>query len=135
MKGRILAILTHAPAFLFTIICLLAILWLTIAPHPIGDNELELFPGADKIVHAIMFGGLTWCMLLDIQRRRWQKLRLSQYILAIALSTLAGFITEWLQYLTDLGRSYDPLDLCADATGAILFALLYLPIGRWLNNH
>lgn len=124
--------LEKVPQWGFTLLCTAAICWLTLAPHPLGETEIPLFPGADKICHAIMFGGLTWCILLDWQRRRWNIPHKKEYIIAISASALFGIATEWLQRTTQMGRSYDNLDFCADAIGAMLFGLLYIPISGWL---
>lgn len=131
---RLHIILGKIPPYIFSILCTAAICWLTIAPHPLGDNELPLFPGADKICHAIMFGGLTWCLLFDTQRRHWELPSKRIYIRAICASIIFGMAIEWIQRLTDMGRSYDPLDAWADAFGAICFGLIYIPIARRLNR-
>ena len=46
-------------------VVLIAIIYLTLFPQPLGENEVHLFEGADKIVHFIMFGGLTGTFIFD----------------------------------------------------------------------
>ena len=67
---KLRAALSRLPQWVFTAATTLLILWLTLAPDPLGDDAPTLFPGADKIVHAIMFGFLTTMILLDTERKR-----------------------------------------------------------------
>ncbi len=63
------------PPWILSILTVALILWLTLAPDPLGDDSPRLFPGADKVAHAIMFGFLTVVQLLDRQRRQeWKRL-------------------------------------------------------------
>ena len=72
---KIRNLLSRFPGWLFTVLTILIILWLTLMPDPLGDDAPSLFPGADKLVHAIMFGFLTTMIMLDRQRRnRWKEL-------------------------------------------------------------
>ncbi|MDE7114969.1 MAG: VanZ family protein, partial [Muribaculaceae bacterium] len=108
------------------------ILWLTLVPRPLGDMKPELFPGADKVVHAIMFGGLALMILTDCSRSRgWHRLSLLSVITAAAVSTLFGIVIELLQREMDLGRSYDFYDILADAAGAVTAALLWYLFTRF----
>lgn len=54
----------------FTLIVGVAILWLTLARSPFGDTPMPHIPGLDKVVHACMFGGLTFVGELDCSRWR-----------------------------------------------------------------
>ena len=63
-------IIEKLPSWLLTAVTVAAILWLTLVPRPLGDMKPELFPGADKVVHAIMFGGLALMILTDCSRSR-----------------------------------------------------------------
>lgn len=119
------------PPWLLSIICFLAICWLTLAPQPLGDNEIPLFPGADKIVHAIMFGGFTFCIIVDwCRRRNWPPYpaTIKVCLLAPILPCLMGIATELLQDSMQMGRSGDEWDLVSDIAGAILVAASFLAI-------
>lgn len=129
-------LLERLPSGSLTAVCLLAILWLTLASKPLGDNEIELFPNADKVAHTIMFGGFTFCILLDYLRLRdWKKPTLKIEVISIIASISLGVITEILQLSMHAGRSGDALDILADSIGAILtasaFHIYYL---RHLRN-
>ena len=125
--------LEKIPSWMLSGICLVAILWLTLVPDPIGDIEPPLFPGVDKVVHAIMFGGLTFCLLLDRKRKTdWVPLKWWFIIGAAAVSALIGLIIEFMQGWMDVGRSYDILDFIADCAGAMLVALFCFKWWRWV---
>ena len=64
---RLRKTLTGFPPWSFSLFTVMVILWLTLMPDPLGDDAPTLFPGADKIVHGLMFGFLTIVVLLDYQ--------------------------------------------------------------------
>ena len=118
--------LDRLPPWTLTIVCFLAICWLTLAPHPLPDNDIPLFPGADKIVHAIMFGGFTLCILLDRNRSHgWPSTLEKADRYAPVIASAFGIVTELLQSRMDAGRSGDIYDLVADITGAFLTYLAW----------
>lgn len=120
-------ILEWLPAWTLTGVCAVAIAWLTLAPQPLGDTDLPLFPGADKIVHAIMFGGLALCMMLDRQRKcGWKALSWRRGAVCALVSSVCGLLVEWAQDAMGMGRSKDVWDLVADTAGAFAFAIVYL---------
>lgn len=119
--------LANLPPWTLTIITIAVILWMTLAPHPLGDEDIPLFPGADKLVHAIMFGGLTIVALLDITRRqRWRPVPARCLWFVAILASLLGVLIEICQWKMGLGRSFEWADIAADTAGAFLCALLWL---------
>lgn len=130
------SILEFSRRWWLTIIVTAAILWLTLAPHPVGDNEIELFPGADKIIHAIMMGGLAFTALFDFARNgTWRNIRKITPAIAITVAftcIIFSCIDEWGQSVMNLGRSSDPFDLVADIAGIILAATIAVPLIRKL---
>lgn len=113
------------PAWTLTALCLGAILWLTLASKPLGDTEIQLFPHADKVAHAIMFGGFSFCIILDYVRKQgWTKCKPLTCVCAALASITLGIATEYLQNAMHAGRSGDPLDLCADFAGAVIVAAI-----------
>lgn len=120
-----------------TALVLAAILWLTLAPHPVGDTEIELFPGADKLIHAIMMGGLAFTALFDYARKgTWRKSRKIKVAVASTVAIICIIFScadEWAQGVMELGRSTDPWDLVADIIGIILASAIAIPtIHKWL---
>lgn len=128
---KLKSLLQKLPSWTLTLICLAAILWLTLASKPLGDNDIQLFPHADKVVHAIMFGGFAFCIILDWMRKRnWQACTAKVAVSAASASILLGILTEIGQQAMHLGRSGDPIDLVADSIGAVLFAAAMLTATR-----
>lgn len=126
---KIKRLLQNLPPWLLSMLCLLAICWLTLAPKPLGDNEIPLFPGADKIAHAIMFGGFTLCIIIDWCRRRdWPPYpyTIKTCLFAPVVPCLTGIATEILQDSMQLGRSGDEWHLVADFAGSFLVAAGFL---------
>lgn len=111
---------------------LAAILWLTLAPKPLGDSEIPLFEGADKIAHAGMFGLLAFVMALDFSRFKGRFYRAAGAAI-IAGCCLLGFLTEWAQNAMDAGRSFEWGDFAADTAGAV-GAMLIFPMIRKFNH-
>lgn len=134
---RIRQQLSKIPAALFSALTVIAIFLLTLLPRPLGDDTPKLFEGADKIVHAIMFGFLTVMMLLDWQRKHdWQKTIWSQATLYATSSSILGAITECLQSYMGLGRSFEWTDIVADSVGAFLFAAIWMVCQKyWLQKN
>ena len=119
--------LSKLPPWLFTLLTSLAILWLTLVPDPFGDDSPKLFPGADKVVHGLMFGGLALVIMLDSQRKSgWYPLSRGAVWLSALLAALTGVLIEFLQLWMGLGRGFELADMEADTIGAIVFAWFWI---------
>ncbi|MGM9854012.1 MAG: VanZ family protein [Muribaculaceae bacterium] len=107
------------------------VLWLTLSPDPAPDVELPSWLGeyADKIVHAIMFGGLTGAIIFDYKRRLPGAPRplYTGFTSALTIAMIIfSILDEWLQGAMGLGRAADIYDIAADLAG-IAIALLSAP--------
>lgn len=131
MVQKIKAALRHFPNWIISGVVLVLILWLTLAPHPTGDIELPLFPGADKVAHGILFGLLAFTICLDWMRKRgWRPLPLPG-IGGVAIATaLAGVGIEIAQEGMGLGRSFEFLDIMADTAGAMIGAGIWAAVNN-----
>lgn len=112
--------LRYIPAYQPTLAVIVLVLYLTLLPQPFGEEDLPLFPGADKIAHFMMFGGLTGTFIYD--RWRWDRpLTLKGAFTAAICSALFGLLVEWLQYAMDIGRTGNDIwDAAANTAGAFL---------------
>lgn len=120
------------PAWVLTGVTLVVILILTLMPAPPDAPHIELFPGADKVVHGVMFGALTLVALIDWARGRpLRSVRWPICVIMASLSSLVGVAVEYLQEAMALGRSFDTGDILADATGAFLVALIWTAAEKW----
>lgn len=107
------------PTGLLSVLTVLLILWLTLAPHPTGEIEIPLFPGADKVVHLLMFAFLTCIVLLETMKHSsWKPLSLVKIAFIAFGCAIFGFVIELVQHLMGLGRSFEVLDILADSAGA-----------------
>ena len=120
------------PCWVLTAVVSLAILYLTLVPRPLPDVDMPLFPGVDKLVHAIMFGGLSGTMVLDWSRWRGVALSARSLVVVALVSTLAGGLIELLQLVMAMGRGCELWDFVADGVGAFLGAWVARPVARWL---
>lgn len=123
------------PRWVASGVCLAAILWLTLAPRPAGDIDVPLFPGADKLVHAVMFGGLAVVATFDVWHHSHAR-PFSRYVpwVMAAAATLVGVAIEYLQRAMDMGRGFDPMDMLADLAGALTAALILTAFRQRLSS-
>lgn len=121
--------MAKVPTGLLSGITLALILWFTLAPHPTGELEIPLFPGADKIIHAIMFGFLTFVVLVETMKYlKWRAVPLSGIGVVAFICAGIGVIVEILQRAMGLGRSFEILDILADSAGAMIGAAVWAMI-------
>ncbi len=133
-------VLKRLPPWLLSVVCVAVVLYLTIVPKPLPDNDIEWFEGADKVVHALMMFGVTGALSLDFIRgksgrnsRHRPLMRITLYTVAVIL--LGGAI-ELLQGYMGLGRGEDMMDFVADTVGAVIawitVVALWSRVYRWL---
>lgn len=119
--------LSSLPAWILSVITLIAILWLTLAPKPMGEVEVPLFPGSDKIAHGVMFGFLTFTGLLDLTRGHgYRSIVWWEALVMACVSSAVGVVIEYLQRGMALGRSFDEMDMVADAVGSFAVAAIWM---------
>ncbi|MDE7387963.1 MAG: VanZ family protein [Muribaculaceae bacterium] len=128
--------LLRLPQWTLTAVVTAAVLWLTLAPHPLPDEmDVPLFEDIDKVVHAIMMGGLAAAAALDTMRRhkggrngarRWERLRPRACVIIIVAVSIFGGAIELTQEAMGLGRGAEWGDLTADIVGAIIASLIFL---------
>lgn len=106
------------PAWQPTAAVVVVILYLTLMPQPLNPDD-GFFPGADKVVHFIMFGALAGTIIYDRWRTRGP-VSLRFALRAACISIILGILVEWLQDFMDLGRTgRDGWDVLANTLGAI----------------
>ena len=110
-----------------TCLTLLVILYATLYPHPIGADEMALFPGYDKVLHAIMMGGLLGAYLFDL-RRSGHMLTKKAILPAAFVLTVFAFIDELLQHIIAPNRTFDWWDILAGVVGIIIASFLAPPV-------
>lgn len=89
--------------------------------------DIELFAGADKVVHIVMYLGLSFLASwnYDISHKRMKFM----YLL-LAGVFMYGVIMEILQRTMHNGRDFDFKDMIANLTGTIIGMLIYRFLDR-----
>lgn len=121
-------LLRGIPLWQPTLCVLVVIIYLTLTPAPL-ENDIQWWEGTDKIVHFLMFGGLTGTVLLDRLRAGRPCTLRSAWGVAICC-ILLSIVIETLQAILPINRSgNDPFDILANALGCITA----IPIARSLG--
>lgn len=115
-----LTLLLKFPRWLLTAVCSAAILYITLAPHPVGQELLPVFPGYDKLIHGIMFGGLAFCAALDALLHKKSAPTPCAWLWVGAACIVFGGVDEVLQGLLTDARAASPADWLADIAGTCL---------------
>lgn len=105
------------PPYQLTLAVGIVILYLTLLPKPFGEEDIPLFPGADKLAHCCMFGGLALTYIFE-RKRIGHPLDVRSALKVSLLVSVFGIAIEFIQEAMHLGRSGDMLDGIADITGA-----------------
>jgi VanZ family protein len=105
---------TFVPAIVWTI--LIQVL-LCLPGSAIPSKGIFSTPQIDKFVHIILFGGFTWLWSYWLYRRGADNLVLLFFIIYI-IAAADGIVLEFVQRDYIPNRSFDPVDIIADMSGA-----------------
>lgn len=133
-------VIHRLPPWSLTAVTSAAIAWLTLAPHPLPpDMDVPLFEGVDKVVHAIMMGGLEAAICLDLMRKgrrgSWERLRPRGYAVTAIIVSMVGGLIEIIQMAMGMGRGAEWADFAADTIGAIATAIIFALIPWPRSQH
>ncbi|MGN0238346.1 MAG: VanZ family protein [Lepagella sp.] len=119
-----------------SVVILGIILYLTLSPDPMSGHKVQLFEGADKVVHCCMFMALSAAMVYDLTRDKCPRRLLIGECLVLGLICVAiGGMDEIAQGCWVEGRSGDILDFVADIVGIIIGVVgAHLWFKRALSN-
>lgn len=116
-----------------TLIVVGVIVYATLSNDPTPDMKITLFPGADKLIHAIMFGGFAGAMAFDWQRAHKEVLlsrrRMMQFCL---IAAGAGILDEISQIYLTVARSGEVLDYVGDCVGITVAFFTAPPAVRYV---
>ncbi len=100
---------------------------------PVPESPMQDVPFFDKWTHLVMYGVLVLVVMTEYGHRkstiRWKRF----LIFGFTAPVIMGGLVELAQaYLTFGTRSGDWLDALANATGAVLGAIIGIPLARFL---
>jgi hypothetical protein len=90
-----------------------------------GGGFLDI-PHLDKVVHVILFGGVTifWCLYFS--HRSNLKLSWRTVVVAVAAATIIlGICMEVIQFNFIPNRAFDTGDIAANTISAVVFAVFF----------
>lgn len=107
------------------------IAYATLHSNPVAP-DMSFLPHMDKLIHAIMMGGLLSAVAFDWQRRCRSHNVLTQKFMWILFANvvLLSIGDEYLQKAMENGRAADILDFCADTAGALIALFTAPPVIR-----
>lgn len=114
------------PRWAASAMAIAAVLYLTLAPKPLPDNDMHLWQHTDKVVHSLMMSAVYLSLCFDIWRGKKVKTRY-KLLLVTAVAAFGGAI-ELAQMAMDMGRGASWGDFAADCAGASIAALLSLRV-------
>jgi VanZ family protein len=88
-------------------------------PHDLP--RVELFPGADKVVHFLMYFIFS---MLGCWSSKKESIR-SHFYLIFPITIVWGVIMEIFQFSMHLGRNFSWLDVLANSFGAAVGIIIY----------
>jgi len=88
----------------------------------------------DKVVHLFIFGTLSFLILFGYRDQYAEGNKQKLVWTAVIASVLYGILTEILQYYVFIGRSGNLYDALADAIGAVLGWLIFIPVFKKLKS-
>lgn len=114
-----------------SLLTLAVVLYATLYPDPLDDNTMPPIPHLDKLIHAVMMGGLYGAIVFDTQRADRSKSLSRAFLIAAAVGVIAfGALDEVAQTAMGLGRSGDGLDFVADFVGVAVAFFAAPPMVR-----
>lgn len=111
--------------FIRSILAATIILFLSVISTPsITPGNLLNIQHIDKIVHFILYAGLSFILLLDFNKLKIRKSIKSSIFVPILIAVLYGGLIEFIQILIP-GRSGEVLDFVSDIGGALTGMLIF----------
>lgn len=113
-----------------TCLVVTVILYATWLPADIEPDANSFLPDLDKLIHAIMFGGLASAVMFDNERTTAGWLTKKHILYTCLATAIAAAVDETVQGILPIGRPSDWLDFFADSIGIIVAAFAAPPAIR-----
>lgn len=124
---KLIRLLNLSPMFLLSVLGLTILIVMMLRPA----NELpdfSLFPYADKLLHFIAFGLVSIALLFDMGRYKKTYVNLRYWFVSGSGLCILGIILEYAQLYMEQGRSAEIWDIVANASGAYILPLFFMPL-------
>ncbi len=96
---------------------------------------MDNIPNFDKLVHAALFGGLSFLFALPLLKSGFSEKQKINYSVKISLAAIVWGITiEFLQKFYIPSRDFDLLDWGADAVGVIIAFWIIIRILKYFRK-
>jgi VanZ family protein len=96
---------------------------------------MDNIPNFDKLVHAGLFGGLTFLFALPLLKSGFSEKQKINYSIKISLAAVVWGITiEFLQKFFVPSRDFDLLDWAADTLGVIIAFWIVIRILKYFHK-
>ncbi|MEO8853887.1 MAG: VanZ family protein [Ginsengibacter sp.] len=96
---------------------------------------LDSIPNFDKVVHAGLFGGLTFFFFLPFFKSSFSHQQKINFLKRISLAAIVwGITVEFLQKYYIPGRDFDLLDWAADTAGVLIAYWLCVKILKYFEK-
>ena len=93
---------------------------------------LDKIENFDKVVHAGLFGGLTFLFCFPYFKASFSYLKKVNYFIRVSLAAIVwGITVEFIQKYFVTGRSFDLSDWVADSVGALIALWLCIKIVKY----
>ena len=113
-------------------ILIIVAIWI-VCMIPVPETPLDNVKFIDKWTHLVMYGGLVMVVMVEYGRRKQSINKRRLLVGGLLLPVMMGGLVELAQaYLTNGVRSGDWLDFAANSTGALIGALIGIPLARYL---
>jgi len=90
--------------------------------------KIILFPGADKLIHLLMYAGLGWLVMWAFYKEHLSK---TTRVLLFLSVPAWGALMELMQLFMHQGRSFSWFDILANLGGAVLGVLVFKLIEKY----
>lgn len=98
-------------------------------------NWMDNIPNFDKLVHAALFGGLSFLFALPLLKSGFSEKQKINYSIKISLAAVVWGITiEFLQKFFVTSRDFDLLDWAADTVGIIIAFWIIIRILKYFHK-
>ncbi len=96
---------------------------------------MDNIPNFDKLVHATLFGGLSFLFALPLLKSGFSEKQKINYSIKISLAAIVwGIVIEFLQKFYVPSRDFDLLDWAADIAGVVIAFWLVIRILKYYRK-